>query len=73
MALLADHYDDADWAALWWVRAEGVARVLDDGPEAAHGIALLIARYAQYRAAAPAGPVLAIAVERWAGWVASPH
>jgi PPOX class probable F420-dependent enzyme len=29
VALLADHYDDADWDALWWARAEGVARVLD--------------------------------------------
>jgi PPOX class probable F420-dependent enzyme len=67
VALLADHYDDSDWTALWWVRADGVARVAE-GPEAERGIALLTDRYAQYRAAPPRGPVLAIAVERWSGW-----
>ena len=29
VSLLVDHYDDADWSALWWVRADGSARVLD--------------------------------------------
>ena len=67
VALLADHYDDSDWDALWWVRADGVARVLE-GPEAAPGIELLTARYDQYREAPPRGPVLAVAVERWSGW-----
>ena len=67
VALLADHYDDFDWDALWWVRADGVARVLE-GEEAAPGIALLTERYVQYRAAPPLGPVLEIAVERWTGW-----
>jgi PPOX class probable F420-dependent enzyme len=67
VALLADHYDDADWDALWWVRAEGEARVLE-GDDAARALALLSERYAQYRAEPPAGPVLAIAVTRWSGW-----
>jgi PPOX class probable F420-dependent enzyme len=67
VALLADHYDDSDWGALWWVRADGVARVAGD-PEASRGIALLVERYGQYRDAPPGGPVLAIAVERWSGW-----
>jgi PPOX class probable F420-dependent enzyme len=67
VALLADHYDDADWDALWWVRAEGEARVLEDG-DAAPGLALLAERYAQYRAEPPAGPLLAVAVTRWSGW-----
>jgi PPOX class probable F420-dependent enzyme len=67
VALLADHYDDADWDALWWVRAEGDARVLE-GDDAARALALLSERYAQYRAEPPAGPVLAIAVTRWSGW-----
>jgi PPOX class probable F420-dependent enzyme len=68
VALLADHYDDADWGALWWVRADGVARVLDDGAEAERAVALLSERYEQYRAQPPRGPVLAVAVERWSGW-----
>jgi PPOX class probable F420-dependent enzyme len=65
VALLADHYDDADWSALWWVRADGAARVAAYDPQA---IALLAARYPQYRAAPPAGPVLIVEVERWTGW-----
>ena len=69
VALLADHYDDSDWSALWWVRADGAARVLARAdPEAALAIALLTERYEQYRVTPPAGPVLAIAVERWSGW-----
>jgi PPOX class probable F420-dependent enzyme len=67
VAVLADHYDDADWDALWWVRAEGEARVLE-GDDAARALTLLSERYAQYRAEPPAGPVLAIAVTRWSGW-----
>ena len=67
VALLADHYDDADWDALWWVRADGVARVIDDA-DARRGIALLAERYDQYRAAPPRGPVIAVTVERWSGW-----
>ena len=67
VALLADHYDDADWGALWWVRADGVARVVE-GADAERAIALLRERYEQYRADPPRGPVLAIAVERWSGW-----
>jgi PPOX class probable F420-dependent enzyme, Rv0121 family len=69
VALLVDHYDD-DWSALWWVRADGEATVLDDaaGPP---GIDALVARYAQYRAAPPPGPVIAIDVERWSYWSAA--
>ena len=68
VALLADHYDDADWSALWWVRADGSARVLEDGEEAERAVGLLRERYAQYRGDPPRGPVLAVAVERWSGW-----
>src|ERR1700709_1784577 len=45
VALLADHYEDDDWAALWWVRADGNARLLEPGdPEAARACGLLAAR-----------------------------
>jgi PPOX class probable F420-dependent enzyme len=67
-ALLADHYDE-DWSRLWWVRADGRARVLDrDRGEAERAVALLSARYPQQRAA---GAVLAVDVERWSGWSAA--
>ena len=66
VALLVDHYDDANWDALWWVRADGRGRVLDQSePEAQHAIALLAERYPQQRAV---GAVLAVDVERWSGW-----
>ena len=68
VALLADHYDD-DWSALWWVRADGTARIVDPSePEAERARGLLAGRYPQYRAAPPPGPVVAVAVERWTGW-----
>jgi PPOX class probable F420-dependent enzyme len=70
VALLADAYDE-DWTALWWVRAEGRARTIErGGDEEADAFARLTERYAQYVAAPPPGPVLAIDVERWAAWEA---
>jgi PPOX class probable F420-dependent enzyme len=73
VALLADHYED-DWTALWWVRADGTARLLepgdDDDDDAARARALLAERYAQYRAAPPPGVVIAVDVARWSGWAA---
>jgi PPOX class probable F420-dependent enzyme len=70
VAVLVDHYDN-DWNALWWVRADGIARILDPGsPEGRVGIELLVARYAQYREKPPNGPVLAIDVARWSSWSA---
>ena len=66
-SLLVDHYDDADWDALWWVRADGVARVLDDAPEL---VDALVDKYPQYRERRPAGPVVALDVERITGWEA---
>jgi PPOX class probable F420-dependent enzyme len=70
VAVLVDHYDD-DWAALWWVRADGTGRVLDPRePEAVAAIDRLVARYVQYRRRPPSGPVLAITVERWSHWSA---
>ena len=68
VSVLVDRYDD-DWAALWWVRADGVARVLPTSPVA---LDALTAKYPQYRSAPPAGPFLEIQVRHWAAWSASP-
>jgi PPOX class probable F420-dependent enzyme len=76
VALLADHYAD-DWTQLWWVRADGEAAVLGaaDAADQAAGVAgplrLLAARYPQYAARPPAGPVIAVRVDRWTGWAAA--
>jgi PPOX class probable F420-dependent enzyme len=67
VALLADEYDD-DWSRLWWVRADGSARVLEPG--AAPAVELLCDRYEQYRERPPEGPVIEVRVERWSGWSA---
>jgi PPOX class probable F420-dependent enzyme len=66
-ALLVDHYAD-DWSSLWWVRADGTGRILDAGPDFVHAIALLVAKYDQYRQTAPAGPVIALDILAWRGW-----
>ncbi|MEX2106945.1 MAG: TIGR03668 family PPOX class F420-dependent oxidoreductase [Solirubrobacterales bacterium] len=70
VALLVDHYDDADWNALWWARADGLGRVLDAAdPEALRAVALLRERYPRMQ---PLGEVLAVDVDRWSGWEAAP-
>jgi PPOX class probable F420-dependent enzyme len=63
-SVLVDHYEE-DWTRLWWVRVDGSARITDD--EAA--IDALAAKYDQYRAQRPAGPVIAIDPERWRSWI----
>jgi len=72
VAVLADHYED-DWDALWWARADGVARVLEPGAEPglrAEAVRALAARYAPYRERPLAGALVVVAVERWSGWSA---
>jgi PPOX class probable F420-dependent enzyme len=64
VSVLADHYDE-DWSTLWWVRADGVARILAESPA---GLAALRDRYPQYRTAPPPGPFLEITVRRWSAW-----
>ena len=70
VSVLVDHYEE-DWPRLWWVRLDGRARELAPGAEAGRAVSLLAGKYAQYREAPPAGPVLRIDVERWVGWSAS--
>jgi PPOX class probable F420-dependent enzyme len=68
VSLLVDHYDD-DWAALWWVRADGQASVVDL-EDAAEGLTALVAKYPQYQLDPPPGPALRIHVTRWTSWSA---
>ena len=70
VAMLADHYEQ-DWAGLWWVRADGIASVLGRPADMAGPLRLLAARYPQYRASPPAGPVISVQVARWSGWAAA--
>ncbi|WP_067539469.1 TIGR03668 family PPOX class F420-dependent oxidoreductase [Nocardia crassostreae] len=69
VAVLADHYTE-DWTHLWWVRADGRARIAD-GEEARGALRELSTRYPIYLEQPPPGPVLAVDVTRWSGWSAS--
>ncbi len=67
VSLLVQQYTE-DWDELWWVRADGLATVHPDGEQMAIGYGLLRAKYVQYERTALDGPVVAIAVRRWASW-----
>jgi PPOX class probable F420-dependent enzyme len=69
VALLADHYAD-DWNNLWWVRVDGIARIIDSEQDAAR---LLRQRYPQYQVSPPDGPIIVISAGQWTGWSASSH
>jgi PPOX class probable F420-dependent enzyme len=68
VSLLVDHYDE-EWEALWWVRADGTARVVEGGPEQDRAVALLRAKYPQYeRWPEPIGAAVIMRVDRWRWW-----
>ena len=70
VSLLVDGYDD-DWERLWWVRADGDARIVEEDPGLGAALGLLRARYAQYATVALIGPAVVIEVGRWVGWSAA--
>jgi PPOX class probable F420-dependent enzyme len=65
--VLVDHYED-DWNKLWWVRLQGSGRIVESGEEHDRALALLAAKYPQYREEPPPGPVLVIDLDGWRGW-----
>ena len=69
VALLVDEYDE-DWQRLWWVRADGQARVDEEGPVRDRALELLRAKYEQYRTSwsEPVGAAVVVRVERWRWW-----
>lgn len=70
VCVLVDHYDD-DWSQLWWVRADGDADVVPVGGETgARGLSSLVAKYPQYRAQVPTGPLIRITIHTWRSWSA---
>jgi PPOX class probable F420-dependent enzyme len=72
VSILVDHYDDEDWSALWWVRADGTARIVNAGhDDFALATKALAAKYRQYLQIPPPGPVIWIEISRWTGWAYS--
>ncbi len=67
VSLLADEYRD-DWDDLWWVRADGVAQVHEQGDVVDTAHALLRAKYPQYETVSLGTPVLTVSVHRWRWW-----
>jgi len=67
VSVLADYYED-DWSKLWWVPADGTARVVTDSAEAERAIDLLANKYEQHRLSRLSGPVVAIHVDSVIGW-----
>jgi len=71
VSLLVDQYDE-DWDTIWWVRADGTARVVETGPEREHAIDLLSEKYPQGSATRNTyGAALVVEVVEWVGWTAS--
>jgi PPOX class probable F420-dependent enzyme len=64
VAILCDRYD-ADWSQLWWVRADGAARIDQQNPAAVESLA---AKYPPYRLDPPRGPVITVTIDNWTGW-----
>lgn len=69
-SLLVDRFSE-DWTELWWVRADGPARVIDHGAEWTRAIDHLVDKYQQYAAMRPEGAAVAIDVDEWQSWSAS--
>jgi PPOX class probable F420-dependent enzyme len=68
VSLLVDAYEES-WRAIWWVRVDGMARVVESGPERDRTIELLRRKYAQYAEwTAPFGAATIIQIERVTSW-----
>jgi PPOX class probable F420-dependent enzyme len=67
VSILVDRYDER-WDELWWVRADGRARVLDDPDDERAAIDLLASKYEQYRRERPRGPAVAVEIDGWGSW-----
>jgi PPOX class probable F420-dependent enzyme len=65
--MVVDRYAER-WETLWWVRASGRARVVEEQAEREGALSLLASKYPQYRARPPEGPAVAIVIARVTWW-----
>jgi PPOX class probable F420-dependent enzyme len=71
VSLLVDEYEES-WRSIWWVRADGEGRVVEEGPERDEAIRQLRAKYPQYADwTEPFGAATIIRVTRIASWTIS--
>ncbi|HEX6475746.1 MAG TPA: TIGR03668 family PPOX class F420-dependent oxidoreductase [Acidimicrobiales bacterium] len=71
-SVLVDHYEE-DWDRLWWVRADGVATVLEPedaraSEERGRALDLLTRKYDQYIGRTPGGAVISLTLQSWRSW-----
>jgi PPOX class probable F420-dependent enzyme len=69
-SILVDHYDE-QWATLWWVRVDGAARIVEQGPDLETAVVVLQAKYRQYRTSPPVGPAVFLTVETVRWWASA--
>jgi PPOX class probable F420-dependent enzyme len=68
VSLLVDAYEES-WERIWWVRADGTARVEVDGPERERTIELLRGKYPQYATwTEPFGAAMVMRIVRVTSW-----
>lgn len=68
VSLLVDEYEES-WERIWWVRADGDARIVAAGPERDKATALLRAKYPQYATwTTPFGDAMVMRVARVTSW-----
>lgn len=69
VSIVVDQYNDADWSKLAWVLIEGVATILESGPERDLAATALGAKYTQYHDGSLEGrPVIRVVIERAVEW-----
>ena len=67
VSLLIDYYTE-DWSALWWIRLDGTASVVESGDVRARALERLREKYDHYVREPPPGPVMVITVSSWRAW-----
>lgn len=71
VSLIVDHYTE-DWSQLWWIRADGKARVAEPSSnDNTQAVDSLVAKYGQYANRPPGGPVIIVENLTWRSWSAS--
>ena len=71
VSLLVDHYEEK-WDKLWWVRADGEAQVVEDGPDRRRTVELLMGKYPQYDDwVSRFGAAIVVTVSDWSYWAYS--
>ncbi|MGH9303102.1 MAG: TIGR03668 family PPOX class F420-dependent oxidoreductase [Acidimicrobiales bacterium] len=65
--LLVDYYGE-DWTELWWVRLDGIGRVVESRSEDDRAKRALRSKYSQYDELSIPGPVIALGITRWTAW-----